>query len=188
MSLYKRKNVWWIDVTHNHQRIQRSTGTSNKQEAKQFHDQFKADLWKLEHLKEKPERTWPEAVKRWLDESSHKRSLDDDKSHLKWLDPYFAHLSLKQITRDMIDHVAAVRAKTHRKKGKKGARIAPATVNRMLAVIRAILRKAAREWDWLDKEPVIKLRKEGNHRVRWLKPEEAAKLIACITQASSGHD
>lgn len=180
MSLYKRNNVWWIDITHNHRRIQKSTGTSNKQEAKQFHDQFKAGLWKLGYLQEKPDRTWPEAVKRWLDESSHKRSLRDDISHLKWLDPYLASLSLKQITRDVIDHVASVRSKSNRKEGRKNAGITPATVNRMLSVIRAILRKAAREWDWLDKEPVIKLRKEGGRRVRWLKPEEAAKLIAAL--------
>lgn len=38
--------------------------------------------------------------------------------------------------------------------------------NRVLEVIRAILRKAAREWEWLDKPPAIRLLKEENRRIR----------------------
>src|SRR3989338_8087024 len=162
MSLYKRNNVWWIDITHNHRRIQKSTGTANKQEAKQLHDQFKADLWKQEYLDQKPERTWHEAVTRWMDESSHKRSIGDDKLHLKWLDPYLAHLPLKHITRDLIDDLAKKRSLDRRSIRKDGDKsklkpLSAATVNRMLEVIRAILRKAADEWEWLDKSPRVRM-------------------------------
>ena len=179
MSLCKRNNVWWVRFTHRGQRIQKSTGTADKAAAQRFHDEFKASLWKEEYLHEKRDRTWPEAVNRWLAESTHKRSLKDDKFHLKWLDPYLAHLTLKEITRDLIDHLAELRSRKRcREDNKQG--VAPATVNRMLSVIRVILRKAAREWEWLDREPAIKLRKEENHRVRWLRPEEAARLIAAL--------
>ncbi len=107
-------------------------------------------------------------------------SLADDKSHLKWLDPHLATLPLKKITRDLIDHLANLRMQKNRRKGKEAKSVSPATVNRMLAVIRAILRKAAREWEWLERVPVIKLPKEESHRVRWLKPKEAAALIAAL--------
>jgi integrase len=47
----------------------------------------------------------------------------------------------------------------------------------MLEVVRAILRKAEREWCWLDKAPAIRMRQEDTKRIRWLTREEAARLI-----------
>jgi hypothetical protein len=44
-------------------------------------------------------------------------------------------------------------------------------------VIRAILRKAEREWEWLDKSPSIRLLKEDTRRIRWITHEEAKRLI-----------
>lgn len=168
MALYKRKNIWWVDINHNGKRIQRSTGTASKVDAKQFHDKFKAELWKNRFLEEKPKKTWIEAVMRWLTESQHKRSLDDDRSHLRWLDKHLRGYCLDQITRDLIDDVAE-------KKLEQG--VTPATVNRMLEIVRAILRKAEREWGWLEKAPAIRMRKVDTRRIRWLTQEEAARLL-----------
>lgn len=125
-------------------------------------------MWKDDYLEKKPERSWMEAVMRWLTESQHKRSLDDDKAHLRWLDPHLKKYTLRQITRDLID-------KLSEKKLAEGVR--PATVNRMLEVIRAILRKAEREWEWLDRAPLIRMLKEDTKRIRWLTSEEAEYLI-----------
>ncbi len=48
----------------------------------------------------------------------------------------------------------------------------------MLALIRSILRKAALEWDWLDKVPKFRLLPEPNRRIRWLTPVEVQRLLA----------
>ena len=173
MALYKRGNVWWIDIGHHGTRIQETTGTSNKLDAQKLHDKLKADLWSRTYTRDKPEYTWPEAVVRWLGESQHKRSLEDDKAHLRWLDPHLSKLKLKEITRDRIDRLANL-------KQKEGVK--PSTVNRLLEVVRAILRKAEREWEWLEKAPVIRMRKEENRRVRWIKREEAACLLRELPQ------
>ena len=109
-----------------------------------------------------------EAVVRWLDESQHKRSLDNDKLHLRWASPHLKGYMLSQITRDTIDSIA--------KKKLKG-KVQPSTVNRMLEVIRAILRKAEREWEWIDRAPIIRMQKEDTKRIRWLTQEEATRLI-----------
>lgn len=103
--------MWWIDIIHLGKRIQRSTGTSDKVAAQRFHDQVKADLWKTDYLQEKPEYTWCDAVVRWLSESKHKRSLEDDKFHLRWLDPHLRKLKLKNITRDRLDKVTNLKLK-----------------------------------------------------------------------------
>lgn len=86
MALYIRNEVWWISITHDGQRIQRSTGTANKLAAQEYHDKFKAELWGLAKLQSKAVYSWRDAVIRWLKESSHKRSILDDKTHLRWLD------------------------------------------------------------------------------------------------------
>jgi integrase len=168
MSLCKRRNVWWIRITHNGQRVQQSTGTSDKVAAQQLHDNVKADLWKKDKLQEKPQCTWMDAVVRWVEESQHKRSLEDDKAHLRWIGSHLKKFMLNQITRDMIDKAANLKLREG---------VKPATVNRMLEVVRAILRKAEREWDWLDKAPIIRMLKEDNRRIRWITQNDATKLL-----------
>ena len=168
MALYKRENIWWIDIGHHGKRVQRSTRTSDKVAAQRLHDKVKLELWNTLHLDKKPERTWIEATMRWLTESQHKRSLYDDKVHLRWLSPHLKNYTLNKITRDKIDTLAEI-------KQREGCK--PASINRMLALIRAILRKAEREWEWIDKAPIIRLQKEDNKRIRWITREEAIRLI-----------
>jgi integrase len=40
------------------------------------------------------------------------------------------------------------------------------------------LRKAQREWGWLDAIPTLRLREESQRRVRWITQEEASRLLA----------
>lgn len=47
----------------------------------------------------------------------------------------------------------------------------------MLGVIRAILRKAEREWEWIERAPIIRMLKEDTKRIKRLTHEEAARLI-----------
>ncbi len=170
MSLYRRKTVWWVRfTTPAGQRVRRSTGTADKKQAQEFHDRLKAELWKVQKLGEKPKRTWEEAVVRWLKEKAHKATLDADRMHLRWLDPYLRGRELALINRDVIDQLIDAR----RSEG-----VSNATVNRLLEVLRAVLRKAEREWEWIDRAPVVRLLPEPKRRVRWLTQEEADTLLA----------
>lgn len=124
-------------------------------------------MWRGFTLKEKPDHNWNDAVIRWCEESQHKKSLRCDKANFKWLDAYLNSSPLKLITRDIIEKIAL-------HKEKEGA--SPATVNRVLALIRAILRKAEREWEWIERAPNIRMRKEDNKRIRWITAQEAVRL------------
>jgi len=170
MSLYKRKDspYWWIKLIHNGQKIQRSTGTANKRQAQEYHDRLKVQFWEQEKLGNKPRRTWNEAVVRWLEETGHKATQKGDIGTLRWLDPHLCGSYLDAITRDRVDDI---------KRARLADNVANATVNRTLALIRAILRKAALEWEWIDRYPMIRLMKEPRVRVRWLQREEADQLI-----------
>ena len=172
MSLYKRGNTWWIDVTApNGKRIQESTRTSNKTFAQEYHDKLKSDLWRIHHLGEKPKIRWQEAVVKWLKESAHKASIESDKVHLRWLDKHLGGMFLDQISRSMIDEITDA---------KQAEGVTNATVNRVLEVLRAILRRAVEDWEWLDRVPKVRLLPEPTRRIRWLRPDEAERLLAVL--------
>lgn len=170
MSLYKRKDssVWWVKITLNGRIVQKSTGTADKTKAQEFHDRLKAQLWEQEKLGAKPRHDWNSAVVRWLNETEHKASRRDDLTHLRWLDDYLKRMPLDEINRDCLDKLI---------QAKQESGVKNATVNRMLALIRAILRKASLEWEWLDKVPKIRLLPEPTRRVRWITRQKADRLI-----------
>lgn len=168
MSLLKRGNIWWVRITHNGRRIQESTKTADKQEAQEYHDRLKSELWRVKYLNEKPNYTWNDAVVRWCKEQSHKKSLKSDLSIFKWLDPHLNGWLLKDINRTKIDNLTAIKESV----GAKNA-----TTNRMLALIRSVLRRAEREWEWIDRAPVVRLKKEDNKRIRWLTRDEFNRLV-----------
>jgi integrase len=58
--------------------------------------------------------------------------------------------------------------------------VTPATVNRMMEVVRAILNKATREWEWLDRAPAVRMLKEPKRRIRWLNRDEAERLCQVL--------
>jgi len=149
--------------------VQRSTGTTDRQKALELHDHLKVQLWRQSRLGEKPTYTWDQAVLRFLAETTYKRSHADDKQRLRWLHPHFEGVPLEGITRDLLDETMAKRPE-----------LSPATVNRYVAVVRSILRKACLEWDWISKVPAFRIRKEAQKRVRWITQEEAARLIDAL--------
>lgn len=106
MSLRKRGGIWWIDViAPSEERVRRSTGTANKALAQEYHDQLKAQMWRLAKLGERPRHTWNDAVVRWLKESTHKATIESDKAHLRWLDKYLGGKDLDFISRAVIDRI-----------------------------------------------------------------------------------
>ena len=169
MALYKRGKKWWVRFTSpSGQQIRRSTGTGDKKRAQEYHDRLKAQYWDVERLGTKPNRTWEQAVVRWAKEKSYKASWRNDKTHLRWLDQHLRGVELNAITRDRIDRIIQARVK----EGVKNS-----TVNRMLEVLRAILRKAANEWEWIDRAPAITMLNEPKRRIRWITREEAERLL-----------
>jgi integrase len=169
MSLYKRGDSphWWIKISHSGTTIQRSTGTEDKSQAREYHDKLKASLWEQQRLGVKPRRAWKEAVVRWLAETSEKVTHHQDIGKLRWLDRFLGGLMLDEITLDVIDRIKSERLKTVNKP----------TVNRYLALVRAILLRSRDEWEWIDKVPKVKLFKEGQGRERSITLEEAETLL-----------
>jgi integrase len=56
-------------------------------------------------------------------------------------------------------------------------KVSNSTVNRTLEIVRVILRKAAYEWEWIDKAPKVRMLPKPERRIRWLTQERAQRLI-----------
>lgn len=171
MSLYKREDssIWWVRFTHKGKRVQQSSGTPIREKAEEYEAKLKSSLWEQERLGAKPIYRWNDAVVRYLGETKHKASQVSDIDHLRWLDHHLDGIELQAIKRDLLDKISAA---------KLASGVANATVNRVLAVVRGILKKACNEWEWIDRVPVVRMLPEPTKRVRWLTRNEADRLIA----------
>ncbi len=168
MSIYKRGKVWWIRFTTPRGKLVRqSADTEDKQAAQELHDKLKAESWRVDKLGDKPSRTWDEAAYRWLQDTQHKKSHHSDVFIVKWLQPHLRMMPLNDVTRDVVARIAEAKRKES----------SPSRANRIIALIRAILRRATYEWDWLDKAPTLRMYPEPKRRVRWLTPEQLNKLL-----------
>ncbi len=169
MSLRKRGSVWWIDfVAPNGERVRRSAETGNKVQAQELHDKLKGEVWRLQKLGDRPRRRWEDAVVRWLREQAHKATIEGDKRTLRWLDRHLAGRELETINRALIDAIT---------EAKQADGCKNATVNRHLCLVRAILRKCARDWEWLDRTPAVRMLKEPTRRIRFLTRDQALRLL-----------
>jgi len=111
---------------------------------------------------------WNDAVVRWLKEQSHKATIEEDRSKLRWLDQFLGGKYLDSITRDDIEIIIDAKLEQG---------VSNATVNRNMEVVRAILRKCAIEWEWIDRVPHVRMLKEPKRRIRFLSHEEAKRLL-----------
>ncbi len=170
MGLYKRdgSHYWWARITVNGRTVRESTGTADERAAEEWIARRRAELWRQVQFGERPIYRWEDAIIKWLEEAKHKKDWRGDRQRLALLYPALQGQPLGAITHDRLSKILT----SHPQLKTPGAR------NRYRATIRAILRKAEREWEWLDKAPIIRLEREPPSPGRWITREEATRLIA----------
>lgn len=115
---------------------------------------------------------WPQAVVRYLEECAEKKSLPDDRDHLKKLGFYLRSQQLDAIDMNALQPFIRDR--------KEKDEVSNATVNRALEIVRRILNLAHQDWRWIRAAPKIRMLKEPRRRVRFLRREEANRLLAAM--------
>jgi len=167
MALYRRGNIWWISFTApDGKQIRCSARTEDKQKAQQLFDKLKYESWAVKNLNARPRRTWDEAALKWLEEKQDKKSLQSDITMIRYLTAFLRGRYLDELTRGELMDIA------ERKKRESS----PARANRYLALIRAIMNRAVKVWEWLDKAPHLSLYREPDGRVRYLTTPEIHRL------------
>lgn len=198
MAVDKRGRVWWMFFMINGRRIQKSTGCTNKRDAEEVERAYRTQLAKGEvGLEEKkPVPLFRDGMTEFLDRcevdhtgkpNTQRRSVISSKALLR----YFGDRPLDKITAEEVERFKDWRRLQKKqpphKKLKKNKRattsatIKPATVNRELACLRAMINYFIRQ-DVLLKNPVsrVKFLKEDNESMRVLSAEEERLyLMAC---------
>lgn len=181
MSIKRRgkTKIWWTDFTApDGKRIRASTGTTNKREAKELEAQMKSEQWRIHKLGEKVKvrHSWQEATIHYLrikEDMKWKRGVTEC---LRDLHQWIGDKYLDEINEELISNMMVARksmlSRTNRNKGKP---VSNATVNRMLSILRAVL-KQAEKLKWIDRAPVVELLPEKKHYPRALTMDEIIRL------------
>ena len=138
-GIYRRPDskFWRISATlPNGKRLRQSAGTENREDAEALLAKLTLDAYREAHFGFKPERSWQEAVVRYLEVKATLRSYKDIRRTCRDLHSYLGELNLSQIKGDVI--WAVIHGEM--KKGNK-----PATIKRYLALLRNLLRTARAE-------------------------------------------
>jgi integrase len=164
--LYKRSkgsdSHYWVRFRVRGVEVRRSTGTANKNAAEEYERRLRDDAWRASKLGV-VRRTWDEATARWLKaKGAEKRSIDRDREAFAAVAPIVQGAALDELTKESLSKLRLVlELPDDAGKARK-----PATVLRILAVVRSVLRACVR-WDWLTDAPHIdvpKLAKPGEPR------------------------
>lgn len=174
---HKQSGFWWVDLTApGGQRVRRSTGTTDKAAAQEFHDRLKADLWRQHHFGEQARRSFEEACVQFLNASQGQKDYRTKVRHVKYWLTVFGGRSICSLTTDDIMNGLP----THRTyESGPAAKLTPATQNRYLASMTRILSLAA-DAGWIDRKPKLQMAREAAVRVRWLTQAKADQFLNAI--------
>jgi integrase len=151
-------------------KARRSTGTTDRGAAEEFEKSEHDRLWRLHKLGDRGATPFSEAAARWLIETK-KKTKHKDELLIEWFcsQPELKDAPLSAIDIDVIQELRGLLAD----EGK-----APATVDRYMACLRAILRKCAYEWRYIDAPPKVPMNNGRPDEPDWLTRDQFKKLKA----------
>jgi integrase len=176
-GLYRRKDspYWWVKIVlPDGRRVCQSTRLKVLEDAEEFVIRLKADAYEAARTGIPVERYWQDAVVQYLEDNADKRRLFYDQAHFQKLDPHLRGYRLRDI------NMNALRPFIQDRKHKDG--VANGTINRALEVVRHVLNMARDDWGWIARVPKIRMLKEPKRRVRFLKEEEADRLMLALPE------
>jgi integrase len=176
MGVIKRpdSDYWYIEFIYNGRRHKASSGTTDKTKARAIEAKMRTELLAGNDPSSLPKITLAQAIARYID------AVIKPKNNAKVLsaDSYLLGRVRRDLGADLLlTDITAARIATYRDR-LLGEDLEPATVNRYLSAILALLNRSANEWGWLRAVPTIKLLRLNNARYRWLNAEEEASLLA----------
>jgi integrase len=168
MPLYRRKaeGPWWIRISVAGHKIRKSSGTTDREAAKEFERVEFERAYRERKLGDRSAIPWREAAARWLLET-RKRTKSKDEYMLAWFGGYLDNEPLSGIDRETIEDLREALLE-------EGS--SESNVDRYMALLRAILRKARDEWRWLNNIPKVPMYGKDELEPRWLTRVEFERL------------
>lgn len=174
--LYKRRRkdrtlgkTWWTRFTINGNETRVSCGTDRKALAEEFERRLRDQIWRELELGDVI-HTWSEAKQQWLIDKANKRSLGRDK------EAFAALAALRDDDGTVLpDEIALAdidESIIHRCEAALGMDRKPRTVQRIIAPLRGVLRRAVKKWKWLAKAPEFEAPPKTDDEPRWVTKEQ----------------
>ena len=172
--LYKQKTskYWWFKVQANGRVYRKSTRQTNRRAAAKVECNVRKQL----ENQATGTHSFSDAALRWIQENDEKRSLKTDLGILRWFSPRLATTYLTDITRGMIEEL----------RQEKLENCSTQTVNRHMALLSAILRKARDDWEWLEKIPKVPMYPQSKRTATFLTWEQFISLQTELPQHLKG--
>lgn len=164
MPLYKRPNspYWWVLIGR---KTRKSTGTADREQAKEFERVLTERLWRIEKLGDRSAVSWDEAAKRWLTDSKRKKKRDQE--FLAWLKPQIGAYPVSAVAdSDVLEEL--------RQNGLAEG-WSHSTIDRLMGTVSAVLRKCEK-WKYLERAPTVPMYRPGLDEPRYLTPEQAREV------------
>lgn len=176
MTLYKRpgSDVWHIEFEFQGKRHRRSSGTTSKRKAEEVERKWRTELHSRHVMGVVADISLSDALDRYFTSVVAPRGNESAAKR----DRYVFNIIKAGLGADtLLSDLKAPIIADFRDRELAGGK-APATVNRYLALLKAVLRKAQREWGALAVVPTITLLPLNNARYRWLTDAEEARLLS----------
>jgi len=178
----KRKAWGFVTVDDAGRQVRRFKAEWTKEEADAA---LAAFVLKAEQPKPAPAgMTFGEAVDRYVAGQARRKSVTNVTRYLEAMKAQLgAETPLTEITGARISAWKDARLGAVCPRTKRG--YSAAAVNRPLAALRHLLRRARDEWEVLAAVPKIRTEKEPEGRIRWLEPDEEARLLAASAKSKN---
>lgn len=160
-GLIKRGGIWHIEKQVRGRRIRESCGTGSLRDAETYLAHRLEEIRQAEVYGVRPTRTFRQAATKFIEENTHKRSLQGDIGNLRNLMPWIGDLDLGRVNMGTLQAWLAQR---------RSQDLAAGTINHGLKIVRRILNLASSEWmdeyglTWIASAPKISLLPDNNKR------------------------
>jgi integrase len=183
MAIYQRGKVWHYRFQINGSRYRGCCNTEVKSDALEYEAKLRANVWRNQKLGYSVRHTWQETLDLWLSNHEHKKTATEDVFYGRWWTEKLKKHGVKFLDEVTPDVVMAIRdAEVGRPRQRSGKPVAPATVNRKIALLRAVINAAAREYQWIAQAPLFRCLPMRNERVRFLTVPEFQRLFAALEE------
>ncbi|MDP4557909.1 site-specific integrase [Halomonas meridiana] len=180
---HKRKGspYWWTKITPpgGGTAIRRSTGTVDYREAKALEAKWRSELYQQNAWGTKPQHSFADVATEFLVASQEKRTFGDIQRRVGRLYDHFGpDVVMEEMAgKDVREFISARQADG----------VKPATINRELSILSAMINHAIEQLEWPMSNPVRGRKlKEPEGRVRWITHNEADRLVAAAKTQRSG--
>jgi len=179
VTLFKRADSpnWIVEFQYLGQTVRRSSKTPSRTTAKALEERWRREIQERVASGKLPTIPFGEAIDRYFDTILSPRSKGDkDKVRDKDL-CVLGKLRTRFGEDTPLDNITSADIAKYRDELVTKHKLTPSTANREVAYMRAIINRAANDWNISTAPFRVKMFKEPPGRVRWLSPEEEKRLL-----------